>query len=60
MPVSPQRAVVDLDPPRACLGRFYVPVPGGITYGRYWLDVKLKDSLIRVPFLILTKEEEQT
>ena len=44
----------------ACLGRLFFPVPGGITYGQHWLNVKLAESLlIRVPFRILTKEEDK-
>jgi hypothetical protein len=50
---------VELSKNRACLGRLYFHVPGGIKYGQYWLNVKFQDSLIRVPFRILTKEEEQ-
>lgn len=50
---------VELDPMRACLGRLYFKVPGGIKYGQYWLDVKFADSLVRVPFRILTKEEDK-
>ena len=45
---------------RACLGRLYFKVPGGIAYGQHWLNVKFENSLVRVPFRILTKEEEQT
>lgn len=45
---------------RACLGRVYFKVPGGIQYGQHWLNVKFEKSLIRVPFRILTKEEEKT
>ncbi len=51
--------VVDLSTDRACLGRFYFRIPGGITYGQHWLNVKFQNSLVRVPFRILTKEEEQ-
>ena len=51
--------VVDLSRDRACLGRFYFRVPGGITYGQYWLNVKFEKSLIRVPFRVLTEEEEK-
>jgi hypothetical protein len=50
---------VELSSERACLGRLYFPVPGGITYGQHWLNVKFEKSLIRVPFRILTKEEEK-
>jgi hypothetical protein len=50
---------VDLDPTLACTGRLYFQVPGGITYGQYWLNVKFAKSLVRVPFRILTKDEEK-
>ena len=50
---------VELTNQRACLGRLYFPVPGGITYGQYWLNVKFAKSLIRVPFRILTKDEQK-
>jgi len=50
---------VDLSYNRACLGRVYFEIPGGITYGQHWLNVKFKDSLIRVPFRVLTKEEDK-
>ncbi|MCX6550622.1 MAG: hypothetical protein NTY02_06400 [Acidobacteria bacterium] len=50
---------VELSNTRACLGRLYFKVPGGITYGQHWLNVKFEKSLVRVPFKILTKEEEQ-
>ncbi|HZM96570.1 MAG TPA: hypothetical protein VFB92_24275 [Vicinamibacterales bacterium] len=51
--------VVDLSNDRACLGRLYFKIPGGIAYGQHWLNVKFEKSLVRVPFRILTKEEEQ-
>ena len=50
---------VDLSRDRACLGRLYFKIPGGIQYGQHWLNVKFAKSVIRVPFRILTKEEEQ-
>jgi hypothetical protein len=50
---------VELTDQRACLGRLYFPVAGGITYGQHWLNVKFAKSLVRVPFRILTKEEEK-
>ena len=50
---------VELSNQRACLGRLYFKVPGGITYGQHWLNVKFEKSLVRVPFRILTKEEEK-
>jgi hypothetical protein len=48
---------VELSYNRACLGRLYFHVPGGIKYGQHWLDVQFANSLIRVPFRILTEEE---
>lgn len=51
---------VELSNTRACLGRIYFKVPGGIKYGQHWLNVQLRDSVIRVPFRVLTKEEEKT
>ena len=48
---------VELSSDRACLGRLYFPVEGGIQYGQHWLNVKFKDTVLRVPFRILTKEE---
>jgi hypothetical protein len=50
---------VELSNSRACLGRLYFHVPGGIAYGQHWLNVKFEKSLVRVPFRILTKEEER-
>ena len=50
---------VELSPQRACVGRLYFPVEGGIKYGQHWLDVKFEKSLVRVPFRILTKDEEK-
>jgi len=50
---------VELSDSRACLGRLYFKVPGGIAYGQHWLNVKFEKSLVRVPFRILTKEEEK-
>ena len=50
---------VELSDERACLGQLYFQIPGGITYGQYWLNVKFDNSLVRVPFRILTKDEEK-
>ena len=44
---------------RACLGRLYFKIPGGIAYGQHWLNVKFDGGVVRVPFKILTKEEEK-
>jgi hypothetical protein len=43
----------------ACVGRLFFKVPGGITYGQHWLNVKFEKTLVRVPFRILTAEEEK-
>ena len=50
---------VDLSDDRACVGRFYFKIPGGIAYGQHWLNVKFQNSLVRVPFRILTEDEER-
>lgn len=50
---------VELSNNRACVGRLFFNVPGGIKYGQYWLNVKFENSVVRVPFKILTKDEEK-
>jgi hypothetical protein len=50
---------VELSSRRGCLGRLFFHVPGGITYGQYWLNVKFEKTVVRVPFRILTKDEEK-
>jgi hypothetical protein len=50
---------VEMSDQRACVGRLYFPVAGGIQYGQHWLNVKFAKSTIRVPFRILTKDEEK-
>jgi len=50
---------VEVSQSRACLGRIYFKIPGGIKYGQHWLDVQFPKSLVRVPFRILTKDEEK-
>ena len=50
---------VDLSDDRACVGRIYFRIPGGIAYGQHWLNVKFQNSVVRVPFRILTKEEQK-
>ena len=44
---------------RACVGRLFFQIPGGINHGQYFLNVKFEQTLIRVPFRILTEEEER-
>lgn len=53
------RDVVEVSSNRACVGRLYFNVPGGIAYGQHWLNVQFARSLIRVPFRILTRDEEK-
>lgn len=50
---------VELSKDRACVGRLYFKIPGGIAYGQHWLNVKFENSVIRVPFRILTADEEK-
>ncbi len=50
---------VTLSKQRACLGRVFFNIPGGIQYGQHWLNVQFENSLVRAPFRILTKEEEK-
>jgi hypothetical protein len=50
---------VELSYTRGCVGRLFFQVPGGIKYGQHWLNVKFQKSVVRVPFRILTKEEEK-
>jgi hypothetical protein len=50
---------VEFSDQRACLGRLYFQVPGKIAYGQYWLNVKFAKSVVRVPFRILTKDEDK-
>lgn len=44
---------------RGCVGRLYFKVPGGLKYGQHFLNVKFLNSVVRVPFRIMTKEEEK-
>jgi hypothetical protein len=48
---------VELNSQRGCLGRLYFQVPAGIARGQHWLNVKFAQSLVRVPFRILTDDE---
>jgi hypothetical protein len=48
---------VELSPNRACMGRVYFHVPGGLQLGNYNLDVKFADSIVKVPIEIMTKEQ---
>ena len=48
---------VSLNSQRACVGRLYFHVPGGIQYGNYNLDVQFANGVVRVPMKIMTKDE---
>ncbi len=50
---------VEMSDTRACLGRLYFKVPGGIKTGQYWLNVKFANSTIQVPFRIFTEAEQK-
>ena len=43
----------------ACVGRVYFQIPDGITTGQYYLNVKFKESVVQVPFRIMTEEESK-
>ena len=50
---------VELSYTRGCVGRLFFRIPGGIAYGQHWLNVKFEKTLVRVPFRILTKDEQK-
>ena len=50
------RDQVELSYTRACGGRLFFKVPGGIQYGTYNLNVTFDKTTIRVPFEIMTKD----
>jgi hypothetical protein len=50
---------VELSSNRACMGRLFFKVPGQIQTGQHYLLVKFDNSMIEVPFRILTKAEEK-
>lgn len=44
---------------RACVGRLFFSIPGGIKTGQYYLNVKFAGSVLRAPFRIFTEAEEK-
>ena len=48
---------VELNSQRACMGQIFFQVPAGIARGQHWLNVRFANSVVRVPFRILTDEE---
>ncbi len=49
----------ELDVQRACFGRLFFHLPGGIQLGQHWLNVQFASSVVRVPFRTLTEDEEK-
>lgn len=49
----------ELSSDRACLGRLFFKVPGGIVPGQYWLNVQFAKSMVQVPFRVMTEAEEK-
>jgi hypothetical protein len=49
----------DVSKDSACSGQLYFHVPNGTKYGQYWLNVKFAQSVVRVPFRLLTEDEEK-
>jgi len=49
----------DVSNDRACMGQLYFHIPGGTKYGQYWLNIKFAQSTVRVPFKLLTEQEEK-
>jgi hypothetical protein len=54
---GPAFETVEVSWDRACLGRIYFHIPDGIQYGQHFLNVQFADSVVKVPFKIVTKEE---
>ncbi len=44
---------------RACGGRLFFRIPGGVKVGQHWLNIQFAGSSLQVPFRILTEEEEK-
>ena len=51
---------VEVSNDRAAMGQLYFHVPGGTKFGQYWLNVQFAQGLVRVPFRLLTEDEERT
>ena len=58
---TPERGMTwdefSMNPQSFCAGRLYFQVPGGIQYGRYFVQVNLPNGEIDAPMMIMTKEE---
>jgi hypothetical protein len=44
---------------RACAGRLFFRIPGGVKVGQHWLNIQFAGSSLQVPFRTLTEEEEK-
>jgi len=44
---------------RACAGRLFFRIPGGVQVGQHWLNIQFAGSQLQVPFRILTEEERK-
>jgi hypothetical protein len=49
----------DVTDDSACMGQLYFHIPNNTKYGQYWLNVKFAQSVVRVPFRLLTDDEEK-
>jgi hypothetical protein len=49
----------DVSNDRACMGQLYFHIPGGTKLGQYWLNIKFAQGVLRVPFRLLTEDEEK-
>ena len=50
---------VELSWHRACLGRLFFRVLGGIQVGQHWLNIRFANGSVQVPFRTLTPDEEK-
>lgn len=44
---------------RACAGRLFFRIPGGVQVGQHWLNIQFAGSQLQVPFRILTEAERK-
>jgi hypothetical protein len=50
---------VELSYTRACVGRLYFNVPGGIQVGQHWLNIQFAGSELQVPFRTVSEEDKK-
>ena len=48
---------VELSSNRACAGRIYFKIPGGLKYGQHFVVVQFAKSVVKAPFRIVTADE---